>query len=227
MLYQDDSSTLVDDVDKEIMILIDALTLAEKGSGQRTVTFHPLPSMKDFERSLGSLNYDKEPSSRRPMELTGQDSPFHASLGALQDFADTLLIFAYERQRLCDPENAPYYFDCLQEIARQRGGEALETKVVLMESTGEISSKAILEAYQYFQISPTQIDLDDEYIIGCFHSRASASPLQIESARQQLRVIGVARHSDSILSVASNSECQSYDDPSSHLLTAGNRNHYI
>ena len=85
----------------------------------------------------------------------------------------------------------------------------LQTKAVMLESAGEISSKAILEAYRYFQIDPAQPDLTDEYIIGCFQSRASASPTHIEGARQQLRVIGVARHSSSIESVASNSKSKS------------------
>lgn len=114
-------------------------------------------------------------------------------------------MFAYDRQRLCDPDNAPYYFDCLQQIASKRESEVLGLKIGIMESTGEISLRDIVKAYQYFQIDPTQRELDDDYIIGCFQSRASASPLHVEAARQQLRVIGVARHSSSIEAIASNS----------------------
>ncbi|KAI9813536.1 MAG: ubiquitin-specific protease ubp2 [Thelocarpon impressellum] len=202
--YQDDLSVLVDDVDKELMVLIDGLHKASSGGPHMIRAFHPLPSIKDFERSLGSLDYDKIPSARRAVDLTAEESPFHAGLGALPDFSDALLVFAYERQRICDPDNRPYYFDCLQELEKQRGSEALQTKVALMESAGEISASDILKAYQYFQISPTQKDMDDEYIIGCYQSRASAAPLQVESARQQLRVIGIARQSAAVQSVASN-----------------------
>ncbi|KAI9840285.1 MAG: ubiquitin-specific protease ubp2 [Thelocarpon superellum] len=200
--YQDHGSIVVDDVDKELMVLINARLAADKS--QKTAVFQPLAALKDLERCLGCLDYDKSSASRRAVDLTADEPPAYASLGALPQFADTLIEFAYDRQRLCDPNQAPYYYDCLQDIARQRLSEALDTKVVIMESSGEIGGKDIMRAYQYFQLSPAQKDLDDDHIIGCFQSRASSAPLQIEAARQQLRVIGVARGSSKIQSFASN-----------------------
>lgn len=54
--YQDDQSVLVDDVDKELMVLIQDRPWVERSTAKMHVAFHPLPAMKSFERCLGSLD---------------------------------------------------------------------------------------------------------------------------------------------------------------------------
>lgn len=126
---------------------------------------------------------------------------YYAALGALADFSDELLIYAYERQRGVDPENAPFYLECLQEIASSRQSETLQTRVAVVESSGEVSRRDIQQAYQYFQVDSAW---DDGSIIGAFQARAADAPMQEAEARQHLRVIGIARQSESIQAAASN-----------------------
>lgn len=126
---------------------------------------------------------------------------YYAGLGALADFADDLMVFAYDRQREVDPHNASFYLECLQEIANARQSESLQTKVALIESSGEVSRRDIQQAYNYFQVDRTW---DDNSIIGVFQARVADAPMQEAEARQCLRVIGVSRESESIQAAASN-----------------------
>lgn len=131
-------------------------------------------------------------------------SSFYAGLGALPDFSDELVHFAYERQTSCDPPQSPLYLTCLQEIAQSRQSEFLQTKVALTVSQGEISSRDIQQAYSYLGVSPT---FDDAAIIGTCQARISDAPRQEHDIRQHLRVIGVARKSEAIQSAAANRRC--------------------
>lgn len=133
-------------------------------------------------------------------------SRYYASLGATSDFADSLLIFAYDRQTACDPRNAPYYLECLQDLAQGRKSEVLETKAVLMESEGQISRKDIEKAYQFFGMDPRARELDDDSIIGSFRSRVGDAPKQEAEARRELGIIGLERKSDKIQYEAANCE---------------------
>ena len=131
---------------------------------------------------------------------------YYASLGATADFADSLLIFAYERQTTWDPENGPYYLECLQDLAEGRKSEELVTKAVLMESEGHFSRKDIPRAYRYFGLDPRSRDLDDESIIGSFRSRVGDAPRHEAEMRRALRIIGIDRKSARIESEAANCE---------------------
>lgn len=55
-VYQDDLSILVDDVDKELMVLIDKRPWAERARSRTSVVFQPTASIKEFQRCLGYLN---------------------------------------------------------------------------------------------------------------------------------------------------------------------------
>ncbi|KAI9757658.1 MAG: ubiquitin-specific protease ubp2 [Chaenotheca gracillima] len=202
--YDDDRTRLVDDVEKELMLLIANRPWAEQTKAKVQATFRPLPSLKEFERALGCLDYEKFLNSRRTIDLTAEEHPCYASLGARVDFHDDLLIYAYNRQRLTDEINAPYYLSCLQELSSIRNSEKLETEVAMMASAGQISSKDIDRAYQYFQIAPTQYGLEDDFIIGTFKSRVTDAPRHEAEARRHLHVIGVHRGSQVIEQVASN-----------------------
>jgi ubiquitin carboxyl-terminal hydrolase 25/28 len=106
-----------------------------------------------------------------------------------------------------DIANSPYYFECLQDLARGRESEMLGTQVAVLASKGVMSKRDLDRAYQYFGIDPTHAQvISDEHIIGSFKARLSdISPLQADEARKQLRVLGDARESDRIRAEASNS----------------------
>ncbi len=131
---------------------------------------------------------------------------YYASLGATSEFSDPLLIFSYERQTSCDPDNAPYYLECLQDLAKGRESELLETKAVLMESEGQISRKDIHNAYRYFGMDPRSRELDDDTIIGNFRSRVGDAPRQETEMRRALGIIGLNRKSVKIQFEAANCE---------------------
>lgn len=131
---------------------------------------------------------------------------YYASLGATSELSDSLLVFAYERQTSCDPDNAPYYLECLQDLAKGRKSEVLETKAVLMESEGQTSRKDIHSAYRYFGMDPRARDLDDDTIIGNFRSRVGDAPRQESEMRRALGIIGLDRKSEKIRSEAANCE---------------------
>ncbi|KAH0542358.1 hypothetical protein FGG08_003203 [Glutinoglossum americanum] len=221
--FEDSLKVLLDDVDKELLILIAKRPWKESSKGKTAVYFHPLPSYKNLQRVLGCLDCkiilfphlveyilmpnakdDKRLSSRRQIDLTQDEHPHYASLGALADFSDDLLSFAYDRQRLCDPVNAPYYFECLRTLAELRQSEPLSTKVAVLESQGEISSRDITQAYEYFRLRPDGLDMEDDYIIGTYKSRIEDAPRQEAEMRTKLRIIGQARRSEKIQYVASN-----------------------
>ncbi|KAI9797872.1 MAG: ubiquitin-specific protease ubp2 [Piccolia ochrophora] len=210
-VYREASSTLLDDVEKELMVLIEQRPFEEKQRVKVTLDFLSTPALKELERCLGSLDYDKITAPRRIIDLTADADPSYAGLGSLGDFSDKLLIFAYGRQVSVDSGNASYYFDCLHTITEQRKSEQLETKVAMMESSGQVGMKDLRRAYEYFGLDINDKTLQDDHIIGVFHSRVSDAPRQEEDMRQHLRVIGMARQSDTIKAVASN-KLSTYED---------------
>jgi ubiquitin carboxyl-terminal hydrolase 25/28 len=132
---------------------------------------------------------------------------YYASLGAVGDFDDSLILFAFSRQGVVDIENKAYYFECLQDLAAGRQSEMLGMQVAMLASQGLTSKRDTERAYQYFGIDPTHASvISDDHIIGCFRSRlADVSVIQAEEARKQLRVLGDVRESDRIRAEASGS----------------------
>ncbi|CAD0082360.1 unnamed protein product, partial [Aureobasidium vineae] len=156
----------------------------------------------DLARTLSAQGYDKVPG--RNLDPTEEDHPCFASLGALGDFSDRLIIFSYERQAACDPIEGPYYFDCLQELATGRQSELLITKSATLASENVLSKKDIIQAYKALGIDPdVQNTIDDEQIIGIYKSRWSDSSATGQAdLKIALKTLGNARSSRSILDTA-------------------------
>lgn len=125
---------------------------------------------------------------------------YYASLGAVGDFADALVLYAYFRQVEADLAQQSYYFECLQDLAMGRHSEMLQMQVSLLASKGVTSKRDLDGAYRCFGIDPGHADVvGDDHIIGSFRARLSdISASQAEDARRQLRVLGDARNSDKI-----------------------------
>ena len=173
----------------------------QQAQGRRTtVTYNPIPAMNDIYSTLNCLDYLRA-SRIVNLEEQEQEHPHYPGLGAVNDFTDDLVAFAYDRQRDCDPVNKPYYLECLQGIANGRHSAELQEKCVIAISMGENTLSEIYNAYKFLAINPETKD-GDEYIIGVYQSRIEAAPLQKEEARQSLFIIGQARKSERILSVA-------------------------
>jgi ubiquitin carboxyl-terminal hydrolase 25/28 len=176
--------------------------------------YQPVPAAKDIEATLGCFGYTKV-GSRTVINLEESEHPHYAGLGALEDFADELIVFAYERQRECDSRNSPYYLECLQGIAAGRNSDELQEKSVIAVSMGEHTLSEIEDAYKFLTVDPNT-DFGDEHIIGLYRSRIDAAPRQKEEARQCLLIIGQARQSEMILAVA-NDKAMSVDEALEYL----------
>jgi ubiquitin carboxyl-terminal hydrolase 25/28 len=200
-----------DDVSAELEVLIFERLQQEGRHVKLNAQIVPVSALKDIERSLGCFDYLK----RRTVDLTGEEHPYYASLGAMETFTDEFLLWAYGRQRRCDPINKPYYLDCLQDLAKGRKSSDLETKVVEAKSLGELGFNEIKDAYQFLALDPNIMEGDD-YIIGVYKSRIESAPRQKDEARQCLKIIGEARHSDKIKAMA-NDVSMSYEDALSYL----------
>ena len=168
--------------------------------------------MKDIERSLGYFDY---PTRSRTVDLSTEEHPYYLSLGAVDNFTDDLLGWAYDRQCECDPPNKPYYLDCLEDLAKGRNSSDLQVKVAMAQSAGEVGLNAIVEAYRYFALDPSTTEGDD-HIIGLYKSRIDSAPRQKDEARECLRVLAKARSSEKIDAVA-NDKTMSLDEALSFL----------
>jgi len=128
---------------------------------------------------------------------------YYASLGALPDFADSLVDYAYERQTQCDVLNEPYYYECIQAIAKQRGSDELQLKTTMLESKGLVSRRDLSEAYKYFDLPVDGGAADDERIYNVFQAQhADLAPQQQERAREMLGRIGRRRGSKLLMNAS-------------------------
>lgn len=126
-----------------------------------------------------------------------------AALGALPDFSDKLIEFAYNRQTTCNPATEPYYFECLQQISKKRGTEDLLLKVTMVESEGVVSRKDLAEAYRYFAQDPGFPNSPDDRVLNMFHVQQSDQGVAgQQKGCEMLTRIGKARKSQRILNAA-------------------------
>ena len=129
-------------------------------------------------------------------------------MGAVEDFHDDLLRFAYEQQIEQDFANTPYYLECLQGVAAGRNSEQLQLKVAIEATSDKISRRDIRAAYKELGLNAKEAHEDDT-IIGIFNSRVTDAPKQEPAMRRALKIIGQERSSERIQVVASQGDYKS------------------
>ncbi|OWO97968.1 hypothetical protein B2J93_3766 [Marssonina coronariae] len=194
----DDNRAFIDDVLLELDMLIGQVPPAEQQAVNVRAVARAIPAMKDIQRSLGYFEY---PTRSRTIDLSKEEHPYFQSLGAVDDFTDELLSWAYDRQCKCDPANKPYYFDCLEDIAKGRASSDLQMKVTMAVSIGEYGLKTLEEAYGLFGLSPDTNEGDD-HVMGLYKSRIASAPKQKSEAMAALLVIAKHRNSEQIEALA-------------------------
>lgn len=194
------NENFIDDVIQELNIIIFDRPLNEYNTLNTQTTFNPLPALQDIQRSLGCWDY---PTRSRTVDLSKEEHPCYASLGAVDNFTDKLLEWSYDRQCECDPSNRPYYLDCLDNLATGRNSEDLQTKVVMAISGGEFGLKAIEDAYRYFGLEINTKEAN-AHIMGLYRSRIESAPRQKEDAKSALLIIAKHRDSHEIEALANN-----------------------
>ncbi len=191
-MYEDPAMKLLDDVKQELKVLM---------SKESSIFF--VLAENEMKAALACASYRQTPRART-VDLTKIEHPFYAGLGAVGDFHDALLDFAYDCQKFCDPQNIPYYLECLQTIAVGRdNSEDLQTKAIIEESEGQISLKDVRQAYSSLGLNVEDKHLADDTIIGTFQARISDAPRQEVEMRKDLRIIGQHRSSRRIELIAS------------------------
>ncbi|EGX46809.1 hypothetical protein AOL_s00097g235 [Orbilia oligospora ATCC 24927] len=191
---QDELAKIFDDWDLELMIL----------TAQNEIDanlFQPINAEADLKKLLGATNYPTSPASRRTaVDPSRPEHPAYANLGANLDFSDEILFWAYQRQKECDPENGPFYFDCLSGLANGRHSEELQLQVATLRSQGEFSRSDVKNAYSQLGITT---DFDNEnFIIGNFQSRLSDAPRQEMVLREGLMTIGKHLKNEKIMNAS-------------------------
>tara|TARA_R110002060_G_scaffold29983_4_gene40467 strand:+ start:1181 stop:1801 length:621 start_codon:yes stop_codon:yes gene_type:complete len=171
------------------------------------VMVRPVPALKDIERSLGYFDY---PTRSRTIDLVTEEHPYYKSLGAVETFNDDYLSWAYDRQCLCDPLNKPYYFDCLEDLAKGRGSPDLQLKVTMAVSLGEYGLKQLEDSFKFFGLDPATKEGDD-HIMGVYKSRIASAPRQKEEAKACLLIIAKHRKSEGIEALA-NDNTMSFEE---------------
>lgn len=203
---QPNTRNIIDDALYELNVIILGFPESERSNVRRAPSTL-VSARSHIELALGCNDYEQREGGRRETRATSreEDHPYYAGLGSLADFADPLLIFAYKRQVDVDPLNTPYYFECLQDLAKGRNSEVLETECALIASQGVVSRQELTQAYRTLGIDISHVHaLSDEIITERYKSRLpDIGPNQVEEAKNALRVIGVARNSELIKRTAS------------------------
>ena len=199
--YKDPLRIRLDDVQDELRFLLSKEPIEQvRGTKLSTQPNFALPEMN---MALACADYKKVIRSRT-VDLTVDEHPFYAGLGAVADFHGSLITFAYDRQIVHDPKNTPYYLECLQILASGRDdGEDLQTHAVIEESQGRFSLTGVQQAYSQLGLDSRGPHLTDEIILGTFQARIQDAPKHEAGMRDLLRIIGQSRSSERIKLVAS------------------------
>lgn len=187
---------------------------------QRTNLKSPQPNLKaalpSIENVLGFPQVEYSPllvPSSRNFRREEPEHPYYAALGAVSEFGDDLLYFAYEAQSKADPTNKAYYFECLKDIAMGRNSEKLTFSYQLLASKGLKTSGDIAAACRELGLNLREMrELTDDEILGQFIARYDNSgPDAKLKLRQALDIIGTERDSGKLIREASET-IDTYED---------------
>lgn len=205
-LGESTTRNIVEDTRYELNAMILDFPETERSSARRDPMVLT-PARAYIDLALSSHDYELKVGGSRVTRSSAheEDHPYYAGLGSVADFADNLLLFAFRRQIVVDPQNTPYYFECLKDLAVGRRSDLLQSEVAILASQGLFTRDEITSAYRSLGIDPSHAHaLSDEIITNQFKSRLSDIPShQVEEARKALRIIGEARNSDIIKREAS------------------------
>lgn len=137
------------------------------------------------------------------------------------------MYFAYSRQAHNDPENIPYYFDCLQQLAQGRQSEFLTIKTSEISAQGVVGRKDLVEAYKDLGITDnlqTAKSQPDSYIINLYRALVTdCGPERRARARNSLQKVGQSRGSKAIMNAASDT-VETYEEALAYLGADGDMN---
>ncbi|KAK9452222.1 uncharacterized protein V1518DRAFT_410664 [Limtongia smithiae] len=148
-----------------------------------------------LKRYLSCTSYSTT-LSMSSSEVTNPATLRCASLGALPDFSDRLLLQCFDRQTAVDPSNSAYYLECLRELSTSRSSEELQIRVVELQSLGLITREDLKNAYNELGIETPHAFSDDSLLLGVYKARLQGSPRTSAKLKSALKIIADARDSD-------------------------------
>ncbi len=124
--------------------------------------------------------------------------------------ADSVVIQSYRDQMLnAEPKRYPRLLESLENIAMERGSEAIHAECAIELSSGRYDTKALTAAYKSVGLDlENDSRYDDDYILGFFNSRLEDMRMHERELRDNLRIIGDFRASLTIRDAAENGEPQ-------------------
>ncbi|KAF8461076.1 hypothetical protein BDZ91DRAFT_737822 [Kalaharituber pfeilii] len=184
----------VEDILMEVRLLMMNVKPTDKDTAYRLVF-----ADRELNRLLSCEKYStkNEGRSSNPLDF----HPRYANLGALGDFSDKLIDWCYRRQKEVDPSNAPYYLECLADLANGRNSETLQVAVASYRSEGEFSTGDVREAFRALGLDPNK-QHEPSVIKGKFEAYIADAPKQEAQMRQALVMIGTALRSQEIIQAA-------------------------
>lgn len=163
-----------------------------------------------IERDLHADDYPRTMSN-----ISNYDARDFALLGAMPDFSEALLAYAYRQEHRLNKARGQELFSAFKRVVQGRGNYDLEMFIASQESIFENEARQqqqaaslnqggddlLWQAYSFFRL-PSDCDETDEFIINAYNVQVEASPKQKDTARECLAIIGRHRKSDKILAVA-------------------------
>lgn len=148
-------------------------------------------------------------------ELTSTQYGAYVTLGAVEDFSDSLIISCFELQSMHDPSNKSFYFDALKVIAQHRNSEEIEMKVMELMSLGVISGSDLTSAYKLFNLSVGSY-IDEDLLIDTYRQFVKDQPSSRKSVRDALKIVSNHLESEKITSFL-HSDLMSLDEAYNEL----------
>ncbi|KAK9372232.1 uncharacterized protein V1513DRAFT_466843 [Lipomyces chichibuensis] len=183
---------------------------------KNTANPYQISTNNEFPAIRDILQCNGYPTTARKLGYVDPTTPVslrYASLGAVPDFSDALLLQTFDRQNACDPTNSAYYLECLREISTVRESEELQIRVVEMQSLGALTRDDLRNAYAQLGIDDPDSFNDDSIVIGIYKARLQDAPASASKLKSALQIIADARDSPEIsayLQADSLNDAQSY-----------------
>lgn len=152
-----------------------------------TVPFAFEKSLPALSEMLSANNY-LQSNMKKGAHMTSAQYGAFVALGAVEDFADSLIISRYEMQCQQDPLNTSYYFEALKTIAQLRGSEELEIKAMELMSIGVVAVSDLNAAYERFNLSPG-FAVDEDVLIATYKQFIKDQPTSAQRLKDSLKII--------------------------------------
>ncbi|KAK9476280.1 hypothetical protein V1514DRAFT_354471 [Lipomyces japonicus] len=216
-------SEAIEDVIDQSRMEIAILLRAETRNLENPLNISLVNEGPTLKKALKFLNYSIYDRITSFLEPTNPIALRFASLGAIHDFSDSLILQTFDRQINCDPMNSSYYLECLRELSTYRQSEELQIRVVELQSLGISTREDLQGAYRVLGMDPDTVGHDsgsNSLILGIYKARLRDAPSTATKMKEALQIIADARGSTEIKSFL---QTENLDENTSYSVLEVNR----